>query len=398
MAKSKSPFMGRWQIVSMDAWDVDDEEPAYFEFDAHGGGHFQFATVQGVMDCRLTTRGKEPAVEWTWEGGDEDKPATGRGWAVLRGDQLHGMIVIHDADESGFVAKRTKSSVQSEAAFRELVRVLEEAVQAGADSLGMEYENRKLIVYFNFGNTGLGAARIAQELEQPVIRELVKQAGLSRKREGVMQVKLLGQDYDMQVEQYEDFGESAFRLRLKQKRKKAGGPTLLALNKPTAKKAADAPEKPGDSGKVRIYTLAVFLPRRPLSNTFSKTKSRVYRTIQIRGDQTLEDLHHAIFSAFDREEEHLYEFQLGKGPKDRQGPIYGLLDTGGDKEGLVTETTIDSLRLKAGRSFGYLFDFGDNWQHQINVEAVEDTVPKGHFPRVTKRVGESPPQYPDQDE
>jgi hypothetical protein len=36
----------------------------------------------------------------------------------------------------------------------------------------------------------------------------------------------------------------------------------------------------------------------------------------MRGDQTLEDLHHAIFDAFGRWEQHMYEFQFGKGPMD----------------------------------------------------------------------------------
>jgi hypothetical protein len=110
MAKSKaeSPFTGRWQIVSMDAWDIEDaEEPTYIEFNDHGGGDFQFASVQGVMDCRLGTRGEEPAVEWTWEGGDEDEAVMGRGWAVLKGDELHGMIFFHEGEESGFVAKKS---------------------------------------------------------------------------------------------------------------------------------------------------------------------------------------------------------------------------------------------------------------------------------------------------
>jgi hypothetical protein len=146
-------------------------------------------------------------------------------------------------------------------------------------------------------------------------------------------------------------------------------------------------------GRVRIYTLDVFLPRRPVSKSFAKKKSGVSRLIQVRGDQTLEDLHHAIFAAFDREEEHMYEFQFGQGPRDYQGPIYGL-----QEGGHVSETTIDSLRLKVGRSFGYLFDFGDNWQHQINVEAIEEAVPQGHYPKVIKRVGESQPQYMDEDE
>ena len=236
-------------------------------------------------------------------------------------------------------------------------------------------------------------------MQQAVIEQIVQRAGLARKSKGKMQVKLLGKDYEVSVEEYDSFGESAFNLKLKQKTKKAEGRKPLALAKTPRKKAADAAERPSDSGKVRICTLAVFLPRRPTSKTFAKQKSGVSRTIQIRGDQMLEDLHHAIFNAFDREEEHLYEFQLGRGPRDRQGPIYGLRDSGGaNVGGLVSETTIDSLGLRVGRSFGYLFDFGDSWQHQINVEAIEETVPDGDYPRIIKRVGESPPQYPDGDE
>jgi len=121
--------------------------------------------------------------------------------------------------------------------------VLEGAVQAGADSLGLEYQDRDLIVYYNFGNTGLGAARITKGLQQPVIRELIQQAGLSLKRKGTMQVKLFGEAYDVQVEEHEYFGESSFNLTLKENRKKAGGPTLLALKKPTGKKVADADQQ-----------------------------------------------------------------------------------------------------------------------------------------------------------
>jgi hypothetical protein len=61
------------------------------------------------MDCRLTTRDGEPAVEWTWDGNDEMDPAQGRGWAVVKGDELHGMIFFHSAgDDSEFVATRAK--------------------------------------------------------------------------------------------------------------------------------------------------------------------------------------------------------------------------------------------------------------------------------------------------
>jgi hypothetical protein len=97
----------------------------------------------------------------------------------------------------------------------------------------------------------------------------------------------------------------------------------------------------------------------------------------------------------------MYEFQFGKRPM--EGPRYVLSVAAeyGDHEqsaGLVDKTTIDSLGLKKGRSFGYWFEFGDDWWHQIDVEAVEPEAPKGKYPRITKRVGKSPPQYFDEDE
>src|SRR5438132_1382691 len=107
----------------------------------------------------------------------------------------------------------------SHKAFLELVRVLEGAVQAGVTSIGLEYQGRDLIVFHQAGMVGLGAARIPEELQQDVIEEIVKRAGLSRKSKGKMQVSLLGKDYEVVVEEYDSFGESAFTLNLKERKK-----------------------------------------------------------------------------------------------------------------------------------------------------------------------------------
>ena len=113
MAKSKpkpfAPFAGHWRIVSMSAWEqdfVDEEEEGYFAFNERGSGEFHFGYVHGQMSCLLATRDGEPAVEWTWDGNDEMDPAHGRGWAVVRGDELHGLIVFHGGDNSEFVARK----------------------------------------------------------------------------------------------------------------------------------------------------------------------------------------------------------------------------------------------------------------------------------------------------
>jgi hypothetical protein len=53
------------------------------------------------------TRDGELAVEWTWDGNDEMDRAQSRGWAVVKGDELHEMIFFPDDDDSEVVAKKT---------------------------------------------------------------------------------------------------------------------------------------------------------------------------------------------------------------------------------------------------------------------------------------------------
>lgn len=148
-----------------------------------------------------------------------------------------------------------------------------------------------------------------------------------------------------------------------------------------------------------LYVVSVFLMSGPITEKFGDKE--VSRVIEIRGDQTLEQLHFAIFKAFDREEEHLYEFQFGKRPYNSAGPNYGIppeskSNNNKKKKGWGDAETIklDDLELKPKRAFGYLFDFGDDWIHQVQVERVEQAIPTVTYPRVIKRVGQSPPQYP----
>ncbi|MDY3560737.1 MarR family transcriptional regulator [Gemmata sp. JC673] len=142
-----------------------------------------------------------------------------------------------------------------------------------------------------------------------------------------------------------------------------------------------------------LYVFEVFLAGGPVSEKY--TGKEISRTIEIRGDQTLEQLHRAIFAAFDRFEEHLYEFQFGKRPFDPKGPNYGIPGPHERRKGYgdARTTTLDALGLTADKVFGYLFDFGDEWFHQIQIRRIEQAIPTVTYPRVIKRVGPSPPQY-----
>ena len=178
--------------------------------------------------------------------------------------------------------------------------------------------------------------------------------------------------------------------------------TKKTTGKPKARKAKALRKRPSPSGgKDRLYTLEVFLISGPITEKFAKRNPVVSRTIQMRGEQTLEDLHEAIFTAFDRFDAHMYEFQFGKRPMDPDAPRYGpagAVESDGGYTASAEETAIDSLGLRVGQPFGYWFDFGDDWWHQINVEAIDHAAPPGRYPKLTKRVGKSPPQYADLDE
>jgi hypothetical protein len=162
--------------------------------------------------------------------------------------------------------------------------------------------------------------------------------------------------------------------------------------------AASGPRDRGAAGPARLYTLQVFLIGGPVPEKFGGKV--ISRTIQIHGDQTLADLHGAIFEAYDRFDEHFYEFQFGKGPHDPQGKRYVLPEMFREERGDptiagdVTETTLDSLGLSTEQQFGYWFDYGDDWWHQIDLMKIEEKKDlRMRLPRVTQRVGKSPPQY-----
>jgi hypothetical protein len=73
---------------------------------------------------------------------------------------------------------------------------------------------------------------------------------------------------------------------------------------------------------MNIYTLEVFIISGPVDAKFVKKNPVLSRTIIIRGDQTLAQLHKIIFKAFDRFDEHLYEFQVGgKSPQYWSYPV-----------------------------------------------------------------------------
>lgn len=144
-----------------------------------------------------------------------------------------------------------------------------------------------------------------------------------------------------------------------------------------------------------LYTLEVRIGDGPMTEGFVKRNPVVSRTIQIRSDQTLDQLHRVIFRAFERGDAHMYEFRFGDKFKVAPERRYVMPEA---PIGVTSKTTIASLGLREGDVFHYGFDFGDDWWHRVEVESVENRIPDGKFPKVVGRTGDSPPQYIPQDE
>lgn len=135
---------------------------------------------------------------------------------------------------------------------------------------------------------------------------------------------------------------------------------------------------------------------------------RIWRRIAVGGNQTLDHLHKAIFKAFDRFDEHLYSFYVARpGQRGRAalrdadeyshpGALCGPFDDG--RSGNARKTRLDDLNLEVGQRLYYLFDFGDQWWHEITVEQTDGAPQPARYPRVLEKRGDSPEQYEEAEE
>mgnify|MGYP001241853812 FL=1 len=122
----------------------------------------------------------------------------------------------------------------------------------------------------------------------------------------------------------------------------------------------------------------------------------------MRGDHSLEQLHGEIFAAFNRFDDHLYSFYFPKAPT-RRGPAVQskeyvapqAFDPSSSRSRTfnAAQASLDGLKLRVGQTFEYLFDYGDSWWHEIEVENIGPTVTGRRYPVLLETHGRSPRQY-----
>ncbi len=126
-----------------------------------------------------------------------------------------------------------------------------------------------------------------------------------------------------------------------------------------------------------------------------RTLPEVWREIELAEDNTLEDLHLTIQSAFRWLDDHLYSFYLSGDRWDRDSEIGSPWS---DTALHTHQVQMAQLDLREGQTFLYFFDYGDSHEFDVTVLKINPLAPKADYPRILDYHGQAPPQYPDIDE
>ncbi len=106
--------------------------------------------------------------------------------------------------------------------------------------------------------------------------------------------------------------------------------------------------------------------------TLNHTDPPIWRRVQLP-DCTLDDLHRVIQIAMGWGDDHLHAYRVGKmtysDSRMTEDPSSGVRHE--------SSMTLSGLVEQGARKFTYDYDFGDSWQHEIEIE---ETLPEGKKP------------------
>lgn len=130
---------------------------------------------------------------------------------------------------------------------------------------------------------------------------------------------------------------------------------------------------------MKIFTLEISFPYSEDDESWSKV-------VEVREDFTFRQLHKYIQKLVEFDDDHLYEFYIGKSPRSRLSIV-------------PKNAKLNEIYPLTGYKIYYLFDFGDSWLFQIKKsrkKLEEDNQEK--YPRLVKSIGINPEQYPEYEE
>jgi hypothetical protein len=113
-------------------------------------------------------------------------------------------------------------------------------------------------------------------------------------------------------------------------------------------------------------------------------KPPVWRRLEVPSDLPLCVLHEVLQTAFGWFDCHPHRFVTASG--EFGDPAHDFWSQRGDESAVALAQVVVAAR----DSVGYVYDFGDDWRHDIVVEAVLPAAPGIRYPRCTETRGAAP--------
>lgn len=103
-------------------------------------------------------------------------------------------------------------------------------------------------------------------------------------------------------------------------------------------------------------------------------KPPIWRRLSVPSHLRLDRLHDVLQAAFGWTNCHLHQFTLAGDPygQETEGILTPFDVEEGDQGVLESELRLDQFLANKGNTLHYTYDFGDDWEHTITVEAVEN--------------------------
>jgi hypothetical protein len=120
------------------------------------------------------------------------------------------------------------------------------------------------------------------------------------------------------------------------------------------------------------------------------TKPPLWRRLELASDLFLDDFHDVIQAAFGWTDSHLHRFGCGPEYYSHDTEYYLCpFEVEEGKTGVPEDQVrLDEVLVEVGDKLFYTYDFGDDWQHSIRLEAV--TYHKDSVPRAVCTAGRRP--------
>jgi hypothetical protein len=111
----------------------------------------------------------------------------------------------------------------------------------------------------------------------------------------------------------------------------------------------------------------------------------IWRRVAVRTSMNLQALHTVIQATVGWLDYHLWEFVIGERK-------YGVPDPGRPHVKNGATTQLAAILASGITEFGYVYDFGDNWEHRIVVEEVGIADAGAKYPRFLGGERRCPPE------